>query len=98
MQAALGEQRTYFGCDAPEALIGLVLQEGFDGFGYALTGAGEVWRHMRPGLYQPEPYCRHDALPEGAVLDIATVPCGISMNPRVLTATELFGVSACAVE
>jgi hypothetical protein len=98
IQAPLGEQRALFGCEAPRELIALMLQNGAPGLGYAVTSSGEVLRHMTPGLFQKEPYCAHDALPGGAVLDVATLPCGVSLNPRVLTANVLFGVNACAVE
>jgi hypothetical protein len=97
IQAALGNQRAYFSCEAPKELIALMLGGG-GGFGDALTSTGEVLRHLVPGRGQQQSYCAHDMFPGADVLDVATAPCGISLNPRVLTANELFGVNACAIE
>jgi hypothetical protein len=96
LQAALGEQKSAYDCSASTDLVALWLDAATPALAYAVTMAGSVLQHALVTAQRPTPYCAYQQLElPSSVLDTTIAPCGLAMNPRVLTDRILFGTNQC---
>ena len=89
LQAALGSQAALYDCVEGGDVAAFILDSAAPGLAYALTPSGLIVQHSSS-------YCAYQRLElSGPVLQSGTLRCGGSNNPRVLTASVLFGQNNC---
>lgn len=94
LQAALGGQRELYGCTLDGEIEALLPNTSGHGLSTVVTSSGQIVEHaIVPNRVAP--YCVKDQLPDGAILEASSAPCGGALNPRVLTEKALYGQNLC---
>lgn len=89
LQAALGSQAALYDCVEGGDVAAFILDSAAPGLAYAVTPDGLIVQHSST-------YCAYQQLAlSGPVLQSTSFHCGGSNNPRLLTASVLFGPNNC---